>query len=163
MNNKFKSNLEVGERFETEVVLPYLLSFYPDYWIESTHSYKTSKYRGPCIQRTGYKELTLPDFKLYNPANNHQILVEAKFKTSAFSISGHVGYKFVAVEKDKVLEYIEVAKIYRCDLIFAIGCEELNGLYIMSTWVDHYFNNQYYKGTVCAFPLLDQYKVASLF
>ena len=159
----FQEKLEIGHVFEEQVVMPYLLSTYNNYWIESTHSYKTGAYRGPCIQRCGFKNYILPDFKLYNPVNGHQMLFEAKYKNSAFSISGYPGTRFVAVEKDKVLQYQEVSKIYRCDLYFAIGCKELNGLFVASTYIDHYFNNKFYQGQVCAFPLTDSCKVSKLF
>lgn len=160
--DNFKKQLAVGEDFENNYVLPTLLDLHPDYWIEATHDYKAYRYAGPRIHRKGNKSITLPDFKLHNPENSHRIMYEAKYKTSAFSISGHYGSKFVAIEHEKVKEYHQAAYIFSSDLKFIIGCEETNGIHICTEWVHHYFDNKHHTGTVCAFKLTDDNKVSTL-
>lgn len=160
--SNFKHQLKIGENFENNEVLPLLLDLHPDYWIEATHDYKTGDYAGPKIHRYCEKSLTLPDFKLHNPDNSHRIMYEAKYKSSAFSIPGFIGIKFVAIELDKVTAYQKVAKIFSSELKFVIGCAETNGIHICTDWLHHYFDNEHYKGTVCVFKLTDENKVKDL-
>jgi hypothetical protein len=160
--SNFKKQLKIGENFENNSVLPLLLDLHPDYWIEATHDYKTGDYAGPKIHRYCEKSLTLPDFKLHNPDNSHRIMYEAKYKSSAFSIHGFVDVKFVAIELDKVLAYQKVANIFSSELKFVIGCAETNGIHICTDWLHHNFNNEHYKGIVCAFKLTDENKVRDL-
>jgi len=160
--NDFKKQLKIGENFENNSVLPLLLELHPEYWIEATHDYKTGNYAGPKIHRQNKLSLTLPDFKLHNPINSHRIMYEAKYKSSAFSISGQAGVKFVAIEHDKVKAYQAVAEIFGSELKFVIGCKETSSIHICTEWIHHYFNNAYYKGTVCAFQLTDKNKVKDL-
>ena len=160
--NNFQEKLKIGENFENNYVLPLLLDMHPEYWIEATHDYKTGNYSGPKIHRLNTAPITLPDFKLHNPANSHRIMYEAKYKSKAFSISGHYHSKFVAIELTKVKEYQQAAQIFSSDLKFVIGCQETGSIHICQEWIHHYFNNTHYTGTVCAFELNDQNKVANL-
>lgn len=160
--NDFHAKLKIGENFENNHVLPLLLEMHPDYWIESTHDYKTGNYAGPRVQTKDQPPLTLPDFKLFNPRNSHALLYEAKYKAKAFSITGYIGKKFVAVEEHKVQQYQKVARLYRADLKFVIGCGETNKIYICNSWIPHYFDNKYYTGNVCAFELDEHEVVGSL-
>jgi hypothetical protein len=162
MSNDFHEKLKIGENFETNYVLPMLLEIHPEYWIESTHDYKTGHYAGPRVQTSGKPPLILPDFKLFNPRNSHSVMYEAKYKAKAFSITGFIGKKFVAVEETKVKEYQQVARLFRSDLKFVIGCGETGSIYICDSWIPHYFNNKYYTGNVCAFELNEENVVGKL-
>ena len=160
--NDFTKKLAIGENFENNYVLPILLDIHSDYWIEATHDYKTQQYAGPRVHKKDTQSVILPDFKLHNPENSHRIMYEAKYKTSAFSISGHYGSKFVAIEHEKVKEYQAAARIFSSDLKFIIGCEETNGIHICTDWVHHFFDNKHHTGTVCAFKLTNENKIQSL-
>lgn len=160
--NDFTEKLAIGEDFENNHVLPLLLELHPTYWIEATHDYKTGNYAGPKIHRLNCKPITLPDFKLHNPENSHRIMYEAKYKSKAFSIHGHYGTKFVAIEIEKVKEYQQAANIFSSELKFIIGCKETNGIHVCTEWVHHYFDNKHHTGTVCAFKLTDENKISTL-
>tara|TARA_B100000929_G_scaffold291056_1_gene287605 strand:+ start:12605 stop:13099 length:495 start_codon:yes stop_codon:yes gene_type:complete len=164
MSNNFQEKLKIGENFESNYVLPLLLDMHPGYWIESTHDYKTGQYAGPRVQTSGKQPLILPDFKLFNPHNSHSVMYEAKYKAKAFSITGFIGKKFVAIEASKVKDYNNVARLFRSDLKYVIGCGETGKIYFCdaSAWVPHYFDNKYYTGDVCAFELKDEDVVSNL-
>lgn len=160
--SNFQQLLQVGENFENRYAMPFLLSAYPDYWMEATHDYKVGQYVGPRIQRFNHQHIVLPDFRLFNPLNGHNIMFEAKFKSKPFSIKGQTGKSFIAIEHDKVKQYQTAAEIYRSDLRFIIGCESLGSMHICDNWIFHYFSNSFYTGTVCAFELNDSNKVSVL-
>lgn len=154
--SSFKNLLKIGEQFENEVALPYILENFKDYWVETTHDYKTTSYGGPKLRRHGMSDITLPDFKLLNPANNHQLCIEAKFKSKVFSISGNWGREYIAIEKFKVEQYIKASEIFRADLKFLIGRGDRSELFLLDTYIPHYFNNSFFRGEVCAFDVTDK-------
>lgn len=153
----FYQNLTIGNNFETNIVKPYLLNNYKDYYILSTHSFKTSDYCGPTIENIN-EVVTMPDFMLLNPNNGHKILIEAKYRNKPFSISGYINQKFVGVEYNDVNQYQKASQILQADLMFCIGLEETKTMHIdtLSNTVNHYFDNKYYKGYVSAFNLNNQ-------
>lgn len=155
--NNFHQNLTIGNNFETNIVKPYLLNNYKDYYLLSTHSFKVANYRGPVIENIN-EVITIPDFMLLNPNNGHKILVEAKFRNSPFYISGYIKQKFVGVEYDDIVQYQRASQVLQTDLLFCFGLEETKSMHVdvLSNSINHYFDNKYYKGYISAFNLNNQ-------
>lgn len=156
MNKNFQQCLEVGEHFEVNHALPWLLENFSDYWIMQTHDFRIGDYAGPKLKKKGMRDLTLPDFSLTHENFGHRLLVEAKFKNKPFSIPGYPGRKFAAIEEYKVLQYQEAARIMQADLKILFGIGSSRTIHLCDpVWVHHIFNNQFYNGAVCAFDVTD--------
>lgn len=164
-DEEFREKLAQGNNFEVNVVQPFILKQFPDYWLESTHDHRVGHYAGPKLHRQGYRPLTMPDFRITH-ADNHNdvVLFEAKLKAQPFSLAGHMGQQFVAIEETKCMQYEEAAKVLGAQLFYIVGVESLNTLHVVKpcTFVTHNFNNEYAKGVVRAFEINNTNKVGKL-
>lgn len=161
----FKENLESGCRFEREVVEPYLIDEYPAHWIVSYHDNRVEKNAGPRIKNKLERPLILPDFGVIPiDEDGPKMMFEAKYKTSAFSLVGHFGQLFVAIEEFKCLQYEESSRIMGFELYYIIGCEQTDGLYMYDAdqFMPYAFSNNHGKGPVRAFKIDDRYKIGTL-
>jgi len=164
-NKEFEEKLSQGNDFEVDVVQPFLLEQFPDYWLESTHDYRTGDYAGPKLYNKTRRPLIMPDFRLTNVNKSCKIILfEAKHKTQPFSIAGHRGCDFVSIEEFKCMQYEEAANVVGATLQYIIGVESTKSLHIVKPcdYVPHSFNNQYSKGVVRAFYVNDFNKVGKL-
>lgn len=160
---EFHNLLKEGMAFEDNYARPVLLSLFPDYWVESTHSHKTYSYSGPVMENTKHGRIILPDFRLYEPIKRHMILAEAKYRKRYFHIPGNGTASFVAIDAEAYYNYTKAASILGADLLYIFGVGNLGKVFMFSDYtVKHQFHNTYYRGDVYAFRLDDNNIIGDL-
>jgi len=151
---EFQSLLKEGMAFEDNYARPMLLSLFPDYWVESTHSHKTYSYSGPVMENQTHGKIILPDFRLYHPTRKHMILAEAKYRKRYFHIPGRGTEAFVAIDSEAYYNYTTASSILGSDLIYIFGVGNTGLIYMFDNYtLKHHFSNTYYRGDVYAFRL----------
>lgn len=159
---EFKETLEIGCLFEDKIATPFIKAKFSEHWMVPTHDHKLTKagdsYYGPRMHKFKERSLILPDYQLYGDPN---MWIEVKYKDNPFSIKGHYGKKFIAIEESKCLQYTEVAKVTNSSLVYMIGCGETRSLHFVDPekFVQHIFANKYGTGPVNAFEINNTNKV----
>jgi len=142
----FEESLERGLSFEHNVATPIIHSLYPLCSVRRAAKDPTDK-NGPRAFSGAYGEIeiVLPDYEVYDPANNTRIWIDAKLKKKFYS--NKKGY-YLTIDTRAHKDYsFAMSTYFRHDELYLLfGVESEKKLY-MAPWNPNpetiHFNNQY--------------------
>lgn len=156
----WEKSIAQGEWFEENIAKPWLITNRPDHWITDTRNHKRNGTSGPKIFN-GTVNITLPDFRLDDPAGNNNGWIDAKYKKSTFYINRDRQIKYVSLDPKAYYEYSKIVNLFpnmTFDIFYGIGV--LQTLYLLDfknlkpVW--HMFDNdhvRYNNGLTPCYPI----------